>query len=74
MPYLFIFAAGIFIGTKWGKVKKVLAPHVGNAAEQFDIVYSQMAQKVGQQYEDFEDKVAEKRYHAGSNNSHPGGL
>lgn len=68
MPYFLIFAAGMFIGSKWSKIKKVMAPHVGNAAEQFDAVYSQMAQKAGQKYEDFEDRVAEKRYRAGGNN------
>lgn len=69
MPYFLIFTAGIFIGSNWSKIKKVIAPHVGKATEQFDAVYSQMAQKVGQKYEDFEDRVAEKRYHAGGNNS-----
>jgi hypothetical protein len=67
MPIFLVFAAGLFVGSQWGKIKKAMAPYVGNASEQFDVMYSQMAQKVGQQYEGFEDKVAEKRYRANGN-------
>jgi hypothetical protein len=74
MPIFLIFAAGIFVGSQWKKVQKAIAPYVGNASEQFDVMYSQMAQKVGQQYEDFEDKVAEKRFRANGNHQTPDNL
>jgi hypothetical protein len=74
MPIFLVFAAGMFIGSQWGKIKKAVAPYVGNASEQFDVMYSQMAQKVGQQYEDLEDKLAENRHRANGNNHRPDGL
>lgn len=73
MPYFIVLAAGIFIGRQWGQIKKAMAPYVGNAAEQFDAVYSQLAQKAGQRYEDFEDRLAEQRYRAAAGRSQQDG-
>lgn len=64
MRFLLTFAAGLIIGRNWNKIKKGLVPLVGDAAAQFDAMYAQAAQKVGQKVESIEDRIAERRFHA----------
>jgi hypothetical protein len=69
MSLLLVFAAGVVIGKGWKTVRDVVVPFAGNASERFDMLYSQTAQAVVRRVEDVEDRVAERRYHAGRNGS-----
>jgi hypothetical protein len=62
MPYLFLFAAGILVGKKWDTIRSVIIPFAGDASARFDELYSETARRVGTKVEDFEDRVAEKRF------------
>lgn len=64
MPYLFVFAAGLLIGQKLVAIKKAIVPFTEAAAAKFDAVYSETARQVGTKVEDFEDRMAEKRFHS----------
>ncbi|HEY3824362.1 MAG TPA: hypothetical protein VGL82_07370 [Bryobacteraceae bacterium] len=67
MPYLLLLGAGILIGRKWDAFRNVIIPFAGDASARFDELYSETARRVGTKIEDFEDRVAESRYHAREN-------
>lgn len=64
MPYLLMLAAGIIIGKKWDQIGEALKPIVGDVSSKFEEAYSQTARGVGQKFEEFEDRVAEKKHHS----------
>lgn len=62
MPYVFVFAAGFFVGRTWDTIKGAVAPLLGDAAQRFDELYANTARTVTRTIEDVEDRVAERRY------------
>lgn len=63
MRFVFLFAAGVLVGKNWDKIRGAVVPFAGDASARFDTLYAETARKVGQSVEDFEDRIAEKRYH-----------
>ena len=61
--YIFLaFAAGFAVGSNWPEIRKKAAPFLDAGSQKFGDLYAYLTQLMSEQKENFDDRMAEKKF------------